>query len=257
MNERFTAMTDDELGRALSRAVDWPVAPALNVAGRIREIDQAATPIRPTLSLRTRRRTVLILVAAALAVAAAAAAAKLVIDLGAVTIKVVPTAPTNLPTIAPSGSAYGSPVATVHDAEIEAGLTATVPATLGTPDEVWVDVPPEGARIVLAWRARPDLPAIEGQPWGAILYEFRGDATLDVKTLVSATNTLRATKVGTHEAYFLTGPHEIDLLNAEGRFVRYRVAGNVLLWQSGDLTLRLETELKERAAVRVAESSSD
>ncbi len=256
MNERLHAMTDEELGRTLAAAVDWPPAPELGgtVSARIAEIERGTARLRPRLSLPSRRRTVLVLAAALLALAVAAGAAKLVIHLGAVTIRTAPAPPTNAPTIGARGPALGHP-STLDEAQKEAGFPALVPAALGAPDRVWVEVVPGGSRIALAWRAARGLPPIDGLPWGAVLFEFRGDAVLAIKTLYGEGNELRTTTVDGGRAYFITGPHELDLLTDDGSFVSYRVTGNVLVWQQEGVVLRLESGLSEGEAVAVAETS--
>ena len=102
-------------------------------------------------------------------------------------------------------------------------------------------------RVTLAWRPRPDLPAIEGTRFGAVLMRFEGDTDVAFKDVYEDTGTVRPTRVGT------TGPHLLQLLTSEGvAFVR--VEGNVLLWSDRPFTLRLETALAEREAVLIAES---
>ncbi len=188
MTERLRRFDDDALGRALAAAVrqiDWPAPP--DVSGRVAETlrDQQRVPslARPRLSLPRRRRTVLLIVVAVVLLALAAVAAKVVIDLGALTIDTIPGRPTALPSAVASGPTLGHP-ATMPDAEREAGFTARVPDALGAPDAVWVDETPDGARIVLGWKPRVTLPAIDDLPWGAVLYEFHGDAALASKLLV-------------------------------------------------------------------------
>ena len=50
-------------------------------------------------------------------------------------------------------------------------------------------------------------------------------------------------EVDGHDAWWITGPHELDLVTGEGTYARYRVTGNVLVWKSGDVVMRLETTL--------------
>ena len=48
--------------------------------------------------------------------------------------------------------------------------------------------------------------------------------------------------------------HELDLVTDDGTYARYRVTGNVLVWEVDGIVLRLETSLDEAGAVRIAES---
>ena len=196
---------------------------------------------------------VLLVVVGVVLLALAAVAAKVVIDLGALTIDTIPGRPTALPSAVASGPTLGHP-ATLPDAEREAGFTARVPDALGAPDAVWVDETPDGARIVLGWKPSLTLPAIDDLPWGAVLYEFHGDAALASKLLFTDANTFEQVEVDGHDAWWITGPHELDLVTGEGTYARYRVAGNVLVWKSGDVVMRLETTLNRASAIRIAQS---
>jgi hypothetical protein len=253
--ERLIAMSDDELGAAIS-ALDpelaWPelTVSAEAVAAAIR------SGRRPTRS-RSRVKTVLLAAAIVLALAAAAAAARLVIDLGAVTIESVPGRPTGIPTITAGPEDFGRPT-TLAGAEAVAGFPVHVPAALGNPDRVWVDRTPaeegpESARIVMAWAPGVYLPAIGDARWGGVLLEFRGRADVVSKHVYAQTGTIAPVSVQGTSGFWLTGIHTLDLLTDDG-IRTFSVTGNVLVWQSGELTYRLETALPMAAAVRLGSS---
>jgi hypothetical protein len=151
------------------------------------------------------------------------------------------------------GSSLGT-VTTLAGAAEEA-FPPVVPTRLGTPDEVWVDVSGHGDRVVIGWRPGPELPGIDRLPWGAMLYELKGDVGLAVKSFPFPGTSIRAVPFRGGQAYWVTGAHELDLLTDDGHYERYRVTGNVLLWQDGDLTLRLETSLDLEGALAVARST--
>lgn len=258
MTERLRGMDDEALARALTmtaRDIDWPDAP--DVAGRVssRILDRERHPslARPRLSLPHRRRTLLLVVAGVVLLAAAAVAAKVVIDLGALTIDTIPGRPTALPSAVASGPTLGHP-ATLRDAEREAGFPARVPGTLETPDAIWVDTAQEGARIVLAWEPSETLPAIDGLPWGAVLYEFHGEMEQASKGVFLEGNTFDDVELEGHDGIWITGVHELDLVTDEDTYARYRVTGNVLVWEAGGIVLRLETASDQAEAIRIAES---
>ena len=258
MTERLRALDDDELARALAgvaRRIAWPDEPtiAAAVADAIRERERHPSLSRPRLSLPSRRRTLVLVIVGVLLVAGAALAAKLVIDLGALTIETIPGRPTGLPSVVASGPTFGHP-ATLAEAEREAGFGAQIPAQLGAPDRVWFDQPADGARIVLAWRATDAMPPVGDLPWGTVIFEFRGDAAQATKILYSEGNTFENAKVDGRDAFWITGEHEIDLVTGDGTFARYRVTGNILVWNVGGTVLRMETELPKVAAIRMATS---
>lgn len=254
--ERLRALSDDELGRALASVVDWPETPDLgsSVTAAIRATERAATPIRPRLSLPSRRRTIAILVAAFLVIAAAAVATKLVIDFGAVVIKVAPSGEP-LPSPVLRGPSLGT--VTTLEGAAEAAFPPVVPSRIGPPDEVWVDIGGQSDRVIIGWRPTSELPAIDELPWGAMLTEFKGDTLLAVKSIPidAGQASLRSVRVNGEQAYWVTGEHTLELLTDDGHYERYRVTGHVLLWQDGDLTLRLETSLGLKDALAIAEST--
>jgi hypothetical protein len=253
MTERLRAMTDDRLGAALSSLVlDWPAAPDLSRA----VVGAVLTQRRPrVVGLPRSRRTRILLIAAAtvLLLAGAAVAAKLVIDLGAVVVRVPEDAGT-LPTSSPAP--FGAPI-DLEQANDLLGAEVGVPTALGPPDRVWADevITDAGTvvRITFAWRPSPDLPAIEGSGYGAVLMRFEGDTDQASKDVYADTGTVSPARVRGRDAVWTTGSHLLQLLTSDG--VRYvTVEGNVLLWGDRPYTLRLETALPKAEAVRIAES---
>jgi hypothetical protein len=257
MTERLHGLDDDALGRALAttaRDIEWPATPdlAARVARQLHEIEREPSVTGPRLSLPRRRRT-LVLVAVGIALLAAALAAKVVIDLGALTIDTIPGRPTSLPSAVASGPTLGHP-ATLREAEREAGFAVQVPAVLGDPEAVWVDSAQDGTRVVLAWPASETLPTIDDLPWGAVLYEFHGQMEQASKGVFMDGNTFEDVDVDGHDGIWIAGEHELDIVTDEGTYSRYRVTGNVLVWEADGIVLRLETSLGRAAALRIAES---
>jgi hypothetical protein len=255
MTRRLLDVTDEQLGAALgSLDLHWPEAPAdlvERVEAGIREASRR--PRRPRPAMPHRRKVVLLIAAALLMVAAAATAAKLVIDIGAITIEGLPSdSPLPTPTDIPD---LGEPVS-LEEAQAITGTEPAVPSALGNPDRVWVDNPedlPDGAndvRIVMAWLADGDLPAIPGSPYGAVL--IRWDANVDFGTKL--VGDFRTTTIpGWPRAYWVTGEHELVLYGDDGP-TRILVRGHVLLWGDDETTFRLETNLPRSDAVGIASS---
>lgn len=254
MTERLRSIGDEELGEALSSLdIAWPQTPDL--ARSVMSTTRAArSPRVVRLPLSRSKRIMLIAAATVLLLAGAAVAAKIAIDLGAVVVEVTPSVPGPNPTtsIAPAGE----PV-TLEEAGALLGRPVAVPGRLGRPDRIWADEVftdvGEVGRVTLAWRARPDLPEISGTRFGAVLMVFEGDADQASKTLHEDTGMLEVETVDGVDYYWTTGTHLLELLTGEG-VVYVRVEGNVLLWRDGPHTMRLETALPKREAVRIAES---
>ena len=70
---------------------------------------------------------------------------------------------------------------------------------------------------------------------------------------IGADTTLQAVQVGSHDAFWISGPHQLFLLTPDGEQV-FTVTGNVLLWEQDGTTLRLETALPKAEALALAES---
>jgi hypothetical protein len=199
------------------------------------------------------RRSVALLAAALLLIAAIAAAARL--SIGAVTIRQEPSPPPTLPTSSETVG-FGEP-ATLRRAAAELGAPLLVPSSLGEPGGVYVDrISASSVRATLAWAPSASLPRIGGLPWGGVLQEFRGDAALATKILYGdAQGRVERITVRGESGYWLTGAHELDVVTGAGD-QRLLVTGNVVLWRSGDITLRLETALPKADALRIASSIS-
>ena len=68
---------------------------------------------------------------------------------------------------------------------------------------------------------------------------------------------LESVTVNGRPGYWIEGrPHAFVYRDANGnvRDESYRLAGNVLLWEDGDLLLRLESALSKEEALRIASS---
>lgn len=264
MSERMRAMTDEQLGAALTGLaghVDWPESPdvAGAVSATIRAFEASPSLGAPRLSLPSRRRTLLVIAAALLALAGAALAARLAIELGAVAVEVLPGRPTALPTHVATSDDLGLEVSPAEASRI-AGFRAALPSVLGPPDRTWVDEAQVGLesgevarRIVNAWPPSAALPVLAGTEAGAVLMQFEGEWEVASKQLSAETNRYGEAIVEGRPAFWTTGRHELVLVSRDEP-IRLLVTGNVLIWQDAGFTFRLETSLGRRDAIRIAES---
>jgi hypothetical protein len=116
---------------------------------------------------------------------------------------------------------------------------------------------PMGRRVDLVWRARPGLPASAFTDAGLLITQFRGEPTPEFLKKATGAGIVEFVEVGGEPGYFFSGePHFFTYRDAAGnlRDEQTRLAGNTLIWQRGDLTLRLEGELSKEEAIRIAES---
>jgi hypothetical protein len=145
--------------------------------------------------------------------------------------------------------------------EVPYGVVVPKDAILGDPDEVYVRTGFITDQVSLVYRSRPGFPPASLTGAAVLMSEFQGrtDEGFLEKTIVGTRTTLEAVTVGGEPGFWLAGePHQLTYIDSKGRPVgdRVRLAGNVLLWQRGSLTLRLEggpTFTKEQA-LAIAES---
>ncbi len=242
-----------ELGERLEFPPTPPLAGAVT-ARLVAERPLRARPPLPQLAVWPRRRRLIALAALGLLLlAGAAAAARL--GLGAIEIRVLHQLPTPTPTAVETGLALGRRIS-LGEAQAAVSFHVLAPSGPGRPDAVYLDRSPFGGeRVVLAWRSRPFIPGIPGTPWGLILMEFRaeGGAALATKEIgVDLARVSRATVGGT-EAIWITGPHTLVLRSSTGQR-EFLVNGNVLAWNRGGVTLRLESTLPKAEAIALAAS---
>jgi len=150
--------------------------------------------------------------------------------------------------------------ATLEEARRRVGFPVLVPGAAGfrQPAAVFVNgnMPP-GGRVDLVYRARPGLPASPFTDAGLLVTEFRGQPSPDFLKKVAVLGMVEEVTVGGEPGYWFSGePHFFTYQDARGevREERTRLAGNTLIWQRGDLTLRLEGEITKQEALAVAES---
>jgi hypothetical protein len=225
--------------RELGREVVFPPTPelALVVGDRLRRERQPA----PRLAFR-RRTLVIALAALALAVAAAFAippARSAILDffgLRGVTIERVEERPVFDPA---TGRSLGVPV-TLAEAARAAAFTPLVPRE----DDVRVTLDRRipGGAVSFTWNARR-----------LVLTEFRGETTPFVEKSAGPGTAIEFVPVGGRPGFWLTGErHRVVFRDARGRILESRAAGNVLLWERGELTLRLEGARTKAEALAIA-----
>jgi hypothetical protein len=149
---------------------------------------------------------------------------------------------------------------TLEEARRRVGFPVLVPGVAGfrQPAAVFVNEnAPPGGRVDLVYRARPGLPASPFTDAGLLVTEFQGQPSPLFLKKVAAAGMVEEVTVGGEPGYWFSGePHFFTYQDARGavREERTRLAGNTLIWQRGDLTLRLEGEITKQEALAIAES---
>jgi hypothetical protein len=132
-------------------------------------------------------------------------------------------------------------------------------AELGPPDEVYVNESPAGGQVALVYLSRPGYRLDPQTGVSILMTEFRGTVGRDAFGKGVGPNTrLESVTVNGGPGFWIEGaPHTlIYYRDASGNFkeTQIRLAGNVLLWQQGELTLRLEGSFTKAQALQIAES---
>ncbi|HEX6332137.1 MAG TPA: hypothetical protein VF129_12770 [Actinomycetota bacterium] len=230
-----------QLGTDLTFPPTPPLVPA--VLERL-ESPRARRPVLP--AGRDRRRAVIAVAVGLLVALALAFGARLV--LGAAEIRVQPGVTPSGPPLGPGG--LGEPVA-VEELEAAVGFELALPPG-PPPDEAYaVRTADDRAGALLGWRGGPDHPPLPGTPWSRVLLQVHSDAETITKT-VARFEDVRTVTVRGRPGFWIDVPHDL-IVRTETRFERYSVGGNVLIWTEGDVTYRLETSLRLRSALALAE----
>ncbi len=135
-----------------------------------------------------------------------------------------------------------------------------VPSALGLPDEVYFDRFTADGMVSFVYKRRPGLPETVQPGVGALFTQFEGSVdTVFARKLVPQETNVRVVAVGGAAGYLLSGgAHGFLYVDDSGRSreERLRLADDVLLWDRGGITYRLEAALPPARMVDIARSLS-
>ena len=236
-------MTELELRlRNLGRELALPHEPDL-VPGVMARLDRRHAP--------RRRRPLLAAVAVALvglAIAFAVPPARSAIlrffHLGAVSVERVDTLPPARER--PLTTGFGFPM-TRAKAERRAGFRLILPPFKGSgPERVYAAGPGVLGTVL-------DVP-VRGGHTPVLLVEIEGSDLGMAKKIVKKGTLIAPTSVDGGSALWIRGPHVVAFVAAPNGIYDTisRISGNALVWQRGNVTLRLEGKLTEEQALRLA-----
>ena len=152
----------------------------------------------------------------------------------------------------------GSPT-TLSQARAALEWSVLVPASLGPPDEVYLQPPsdaPSGGEVTLVYADRSGLPAAGETGVGVLLTEARGSLNSNYfgKTIGPGT-TIQQVSVDGSSGYWIAGaPHIFGFTDSAGdvRFETLRLATNTLLLDIGGSVVRIEGNLTKDQALAIA-----
>jgi hypothetical protein len=210
---------------ALGLALDSPAAPDVVPAVIARLPERRRRRHRAHRALAVALATLLLLAGAAMAVPSTRHAVLRVLGLRGVSIERVRRLPP-LPAGAIARLGLGERISLAR-ARHAAGFTALLPAERAA---AYLDRDVPGGRISLQIGAR-------------LIIEFRGTAIPFVLKLIGPGTRAERLRVNGGPGVYLSGaPHEVIYQESTGQVQtdRVRLAGNVLIWQQGPVTLRIE-----------------
>jgi len=249
----------------LRAEIDWPATPALE-ARVLARIAAPALVRRPWFQSRwaLAAAAVLVVLAALLAYTPSREAIASWINVHTIFNRVnqLPT-PSPLPS-GPLGKrlGLGNPT-TLAQAQSKVSWHIVVPTSLGQPDEVYLQLPPEGppqGEVTLVYKSRPGLKTA-GQTGVAVLIT-EANGTVDTQIfgkMLGEGTTMEQVTVNGHQSYWISGqPHIFVFLDADGQFrtETTRLATNTLLIDDNRTVIRIEGDLTKAQAVEIAASLS-
>jgi len=251
--------------------IEWPATPQLaaRVASHLPSAwgDRAAK--RPGWGLSSAQNrwvqaaaAVLLIVAALLAYAPSRDAFASWVNLH-VFIQRVHQLPT--PSPLPSGSlgerlGLGRPT-TLDAAQHAVSWRVTPPSSLGSPDEVYLQQPPDGpalGEVTLVYGSRPGVPVSAQTGVSVVVTEARGKVDQNFfGKMLGPDTTLEQVTVAGHAGYWIAGqPHVFFFDDANGNFrsETMRLATNTLIFDDNGTIARIEGNLTMAQALQIAAS---
>lgn len=152
---------------------------------------------------------------------------------------------------------------TLEDAQKSVSWKILVPASLGRPDEVYLQLPPDGppqGEVTLVYKARPGIPTSGRTGVAVLITEANGKVDTDFfGKMLGPGTTLEDVTINGHGGYWIAGePHVFFFIDADGNFrdETLRLATNTLLIDDGGTVIRIEGDLTKAQALEIDASLS-
>lgn len=235
--------------RLAATGIDWPDADLTGpVVARIATAEQRTTGSRRWIQVALAAAAIVIFVVATPAGRQAVAD---LLEVAGIRVS------WSEPTVAPgAGLDLGNEVTEEEAAEMASfPLLFPVAAEVGEPDGVYFSDFPPGGAVHLVWESDRSLPAAGETGVGLLYSQFEPDAPLVfIKSLPPEVEAHPVTVRGNQGFWIEGAPHIIFYEDETGSHERARLAANVLAWEEGGVTHRIETTLALDDALRLAES---
>ena len=232
--------------RDLGTRLDWPDEPELT-PGVLAGIHRPPARSRVTRRVLVVAFAVLVVVIAAVfAVPQTRGSILRFFHLRGVTIERVPELPT-VPVQGGLGTFLGQPVS-LDEARKRAEFDLGVPTALGDADQVYFQASPPGGMVSFLYGTRAEP--------SALVTEFQARLDEVIFKKVAPDTKIEQVQVDGQPGYWIEGAHYFTYLDRQGNMQteQVRLAGNVLLWELGTRTFRLEADVSKAEALRIARS---
>ena len=258
--------------RSIANGMEYPRTPDIAgaVSARLRQRTRPRFMSKPFVSAQGRRLAwsltlVLILLSSLMLIPPARAAILEFIQVGVVRIfRMEPTpivTPPSIPSVETPLTATPAPTPqalipllerlagemTLEEAQAQVSyplLLPSYPTDLGRPDRVFVQ-DADGPMTIMIWLDPQDPGEIQ------MSLHFLPPDSWAIKKMEPTM--IEETRVNRNYAVWAVGPYPLRYKNGDLDHVRM-INGHVLIWQDGDITYRLETDLPMEEAIRIAES---
>ncbi len=252
--------------RELGDRLEYPTTPDVteSVLRRLQEDSPGGGRYSPLSSrlLRTVAATLLIVLFTVLLLSFSPSVRTAVADwLGVAGIKIsfLPQTPKPQPASVGSSLKLGKHLS-LSEAQRRVPFEIIVPniPELREPDAVYLRERSVGNQIYLVYRARPGLPRAAETGVGVLITELQVSTDMQwYAKLLGPNAQLEKLEVnGGHGVWIKEAPRVFVYQDPNGRVIeeKVRMAANTLIWEQGDLTLRLEGNIAKARALRIAES---
>jgi hypothetical protein len=244
---------------ALASRIDWPATPQLKV---VIPRQAAAMPLRLRFQARWAMAAVAVLVILATLLAYTPTRTAIA-DWVNLHINIRRTTALPTPSPLPSGT-LGSNLGlgtqtTLDGAQANVKWHVLVPSQLGTPDAVYLLLPPDGAsggEVSLVYGTSSGIPVSSETGVAVLVTEARGSVNEQFfgKTLSEGT-TIEQVTVNGHQGWWISGqPHMFVFIDSDGtpRFETLRLATNTLVIDDGGTIVRIEGHMTRSQALQIA-----
>jgi hypothetical protein len=249
------AMLSDLAGR-----IDWPATPQLNVV--IPRRAAVVLPFRPRFQTRWAMAAVAVLVILATLLAYTPTRTAIA-DWLNLHINIRRTTALPTPSPLPSGT-LGSNLglgtqATLDTAQSKVAWQVLVPGQLGTPDAVYLKLPPDGptgGEVSLVYAPRPAIAVASQTGVGVLITEARGSVNEQFfDKAVGPDTTIEEVTVNGHRGWWISGePHAFVFVDTHGdpQYETLRLATNTLVIDDGGTIVRIEGHMTKSQALQIA-----